>query len=76
MSFAVFSPMWIAAPPTSVSKASHQLKWPSLAATAIPSSIGTIVAVRNGRRVASRNVHTDERRGFTSSPLSAERVCR
>ena len=62
----------MAAPPTTVSSASHQLKPLIQAATAIPSSTGTNVAVRNGSRVARRKSQPKDSRGRTSRPVSNE----
>ena len=64
------------APPISVRSASHQLKPFVQAATAIPSRIGTKVAVRNGSRVARRKSQPNESFGRTSRPVSAETCSR
>ena len=75
-SFATLRPRWMQAPPTTVRSASHQLKPFVQAATAIPSSTGTNVAVRNGSRVARRKSHPNESFGLTSRPVSAETCSR
>ena len=59
-------------PPMRVSRATHQENAPWLAATAIPSSTGTAVADRNGRRVVRSASQNGLRRGRIVRPFSFE----
>ena len=62
--------------PTRVSSAVHHVKAPWLAATAMPSSTGTAVAERNGRRVVRSASQKRLSRGRIVRPFSAESAVR
>jgi hypothetical protein len=53
-SFATFRPSWTNDAPTTVRTAASRSNAPCAAAIEIPRTTGTIVAVRNGSRVARR----------------------
>ena len=58
--------------PITVSAAAHRSNAPWLAAMAMPSTTGTIVAVRNGSRVERNARNPNDSRGRTGVPRSAE----
>ena len=62
--------------PTTVSRAVHHVNAPWLAATAMPSSTGTAVADRNGRRVVRSASQNGLSRGRMVRPFSAESAVR
>ena len=55
-----------------VRSAVNQSNAPWLAAMTIPRTTGTIVALRNGRRVVRSASQPSDRRGLTGVPRSAE----
>ncbi len=74
MSLAMLRPRCTAQPATSASNHQPSANESLTAATAPPSAIGTIVAVRKGSRVARKNVHHFERCGRWS-PTSSMYSC-
>ena len=62
--------------PTRVSSAVHHVKAPWLAATEMPSSTGTAVADRNGRRVVRSANQKKLSCGLIVRPFSAESAVR
>ena len=71
-SLAVFSPSWTKHAPMIVSSAAIGSKKPCDAAIRMPSVTGTIVAVRNGRRVVRRVRNPKDNLGLTGVPRSAD----
>ncbi len=73
-SLATFSPSCTNDAPMIVSSAATRSNEPCDAAIRMPSVTGTIVAVRNGRRVVRRVSKPNERCGLTGVPRSTDRA--
>ena len=73
-SLATFRPSWTNAAPMTVRAAATRSNEPWLAAMRMPSTTGTIVAVRNGRRVVRSVRKPNDSRGLTGVPRSADRA--
>ena len=71
-SFATLSPSWTKHAPMIVKSAATRSNAPSVAAIRIPSTTGTMVAVRNGSRVVRRVRNPNDSRGLTGVPRSAD----
>ena len=63
---------WTKQAPMIVRIAARRSKAPWLAAITMPSTTGTIVALRKGRRVVRRTRNGSDRRGFTGVPRSRD----
>ena len=63
---------WTKHAPMIVRTAARRSKAPWVAAITMPSTTGTIVALRNGRRVVRRMRNGSDRRGFTGVPRSRD----
>ncbi len=73
-SFATLSPSWTNEAPMIVSSAATRSNDPLRAAMRMPSTTGTIVAERNGRRVVRRARKPNDSFGLTGVPRSADRA--
>ena len=71
-SLATLSPSWTNDAPMIVSSAATRSNEPCVAAIRMPRTTGTIVAVRNGRRVARSVRNPSESFGRTGVPRSTE----